>query len=117
MKKALLLSALTLSLAVSAQDSCENALEVFPGTYTVQDSLLGAVPENSCYAFNPNVTQAQWYAYTAPEDIILVISSNLSQNVGVDTRLNVFTGTCDNFSCFAFNDDGGSNYLTYLEVF
>lgn len=117
MKKALLLSALTLSLAVSAQDSCENALEVFPGTYTVQDSLVGAVPENSCFAFHTSVTQAQWYAYTAPEDIILVISSSLSQNAGVDTRLNVFTGTCDNLSCFAYNDDGGSNYLTYLEVF
>ena len=117
MKIALLLTTLTLSLAVSAQESCENALPVIPGVYAASDSLTGAVPENTCYTFSTNVTQAEWYSYTAAEDIILVISSDLTQNDGIDTRLNVLTGTCNNLSCMAYNDDGGNGWLSYLEVF
>ncbi|NEN23224.1 T9SS type A sorting domain-containing protein [Cryomorpha ignava] len=117
MKIALLLSALTLSIAVSAQNSCDSALVVVPGIYTVVDTLDGAPPENSCFGFSSEVTHAEWYTYTASEDIILVISSDFSQNLGVDTRLNVFTGTCDDLNCLAYNDDGGSSTLTYLQVF
>lgn len=116
MKIALLLSALTLSIGLSAQDSCSFAVPVTPGIYTV-DSVSGAMPETSCYLFTTSVSHAEWYTYTASEDLVLVVSSDLEQNSGGDTRLNVLTGTCDNLSCLDYDDDGGAGYLSYLEVF
>lgn len=116
MKIALLLSALTLSVGLSAQNSCQYAVPVAAGIYTV-DAVSGALPETSCYGFTTDVEYAEWYTYTATEDLTLVISSDLDQNAGIDTRLNVLNGTCENLSCLAYDDDAGSVYLSYLEVF
>ena len=116
MKISLLFSVLTLATAVSAQNSCQEAIPVVDGIYTV-NAVAGALPETWCYGFTTSVSHAEWYTYTASEDINLIISSDLEQNAGIDTRLSVLNGTCDNQSCLSYDDDAGSVFLSYLQVF
>ena len=119
MRIPVLISFLTFSIALSAQNTCEEAVPVEAGIYTV-DSVAGVLDETSCFGFNENVEFAEWYTYTATEDIYLVINSDLEQNSGGDTRINVLSGTCGDLTCLDGDDDGGdigNGYLSYLEVF
>ena len=119
MRIPVLISFLIFSIAVSAQNTCEEAIPVEVGLYTV-DSVAGVLDETSCFAFNNNVEFAEWYSYTAVEDIYLRITSDLEQNSGGDTRLNVLTGTCGDLTCLDGDDDGGdigNGYLSDIEVF
>ncbi len=120
MRIPVLISFLTFSIALSAQNTCEEAVPVEEGIYTV-NSVAGALDEASCFTFDENVEFAEWYTYTATEDVYLLISSDLVQNSGGDTRLNVLTGTCGNLTCLDGDDDSGvignPSYLSHLQVF
>ena len=47
-----------------------------------------------------------------PTDQTIVVSTDLPQNSGQDTRLHVFMGGCAGLSCVTADDDGGSGYLS-----
>ena len=113
MKKITLgIAALFAAFTMNAQDCCTDAVEVTAGnTYTV-DAINGEAATYTCYT-NPNTgdpiiaENAEWFVYTTGnENMIVTISSDLETNSGADTRLSIFTGTCDTeLTCYAANDD------------
>ena len=65
-------------------------------------------------AYQSNATHARWYRYEALQDGVLTIQSC---GQGVDTRLFVYTGTCDALNKIANSDDNcissdGLNYAS-----
>ena len=114
MKTHLLIFLSALSISTFAQNSCSEALPVELGIYTV-DAINGELPFPTCYGNNgfdyPN--RGMWYSFTSETDAYISISSNLPQNSGGDTRLQIYTGTCEELVCFGGADDlQGGNYLT-----
>ncbi len=99
---------------INAQNDCQNALSIVPGTYTVA-IVNGQELELDCTQ-NSVGQNAEWYLYTAPnEDVLVTVSTDLSQNTGGDTRLSVLANDCNNLVCFAGDDDSGNGFLSYLQ--
>ncbi|MFP9099071.1 T9SS type A sorting domain-containing protein [Flavobacterium sp. RHBU_24] len=116
MKKQLLLGALFLGALFTAQaqgDSCAAAEYITPDVYTV-GSWPGAAP-TQCYGSTTTDGGAPlmgaWYKYTPAENGYVTLTSVLTQNpagttaTSIDTRLSVYTGTCDALTCYAGSDD------------
>ncbi|MCO6149357.1 T9SS-dependent choice-of-anchor J family protein [Flavobacterium sp. NRK1] len=121
MKKNLLLGAFFLGsfLTVKAQSSCDTALEISIGTTTVGD-ITGSYTDN-CFAPD-SADAANWYYFSATENGAVRINTDLAANDGEtysdDTRVSVYTGTCDELTCWMFSDDVDfetGNYLTNFE--
>ncbi len=113
MKKPILLLAFSLSAAyLFAQETCENAFPITQGLYTVDEVAGTDTPLPVCTGNTPG-TKGEWYSYTAPFDASVVVSTNLPQNFGRDTRIQIYSGTCENRVCVGGNDDiSGSNWLS-----
>jgi hypothetical protein len=115
MKKLLLaLSAFTF-ITAHAQTNCGNAVAVTDGTTT--STTVNGTYGNGCFgagATNAGGTlKSIWYTYTPSANGLLTISSNVAGNTNDDTRLSIFTGTCGDLSCYAYNDDAASdNFLS-----
>ncbi len=104
MKKLLLITLSTLffasfSIAQNNGGGCRKAIAVTPGIYQIDSFVSGAATYTNIYPF-PN--KAKWYKYTAPADGLLTISSCFG---GADSRLFLYTGTCDTLIQAGFNDD------------
>jgi hypothetical protein len=88
---------------------CQSAIEVIPGTYTVESFADASVAGPNIGFLTTSTTPysgAWWYSYTADANAIVNINSCLGD--GADTYLFVYTGSCDNFSTLelvASNDD------------
>lgn len=99
------LSLLFLSIfSISAQDNCLNAVVVDAGTHAV-GIINGDTAPLNC-TINTNGANAEWYKYTTTDEDIQVTVS--TEGSGLDTRLNVYSGTCDNLVCVGGDDDNGS---------
>ena len=92
-----------------AQDDCASAVPITTGTYTVP-GINGQAPPTFCIGQTANA--AEWYSFTATTDQTIVVSTDLPQNFGLDTRVHVFMGGCSGLSCVTADDDGGSGYLS-----
>jgi hypothetical protein len=115
----LCLLAFLTALAVPAQDgnSCANAIPVTNSFYTA-GVINGVQTTTICTTSTTDIANnAEWYLYTAAANFTVQISSNLSQNAGVDTRLHVYSGTCGSLSCLTGNDDVSTNNFTSTVTF
>lgn len=104
MKKITSLLALCLSFWASAQNDCANPQVITAGLTTVP-SISGTNITTSC---STQATLANWYSYTAPQNLTVTISSDLTQNICGDTRVSVYNGICGELVCVANDDDSGS---------
>ncbi len=104
MKKITSLLALCLSFWASAQNDCANPQVITAGLTTVP-SISGTNITTSC---STQATLANWYSYTAPQNLSVTISSDLTQNICGDTRVSVYNGICGELICVANDDDSGS---------
>lgn len=116
MRIPLLIFIFTFSINSFAQNSCSETIPVDLGIHTV-DTIIGELPFPTCYGNNGYElpTRGMWYSYTLEADSYFSISSNLPQNYGGDTRLQIYTGSCEELVCFGGSDDHdlvGGNYLT-----
>lgn len=109
MKKITLLFTLCFAMHnVFGQDNCSS-----PGTITVGGlygvgPINGAAPASFCGG-NDATTAGEWYTYTPTQNYTVTITTGISQNVPlVDTRINVYTGTCGSLTCLAGDDDSGA---------
>jgi len=114
MKKITLLFMLLLFHFSNAQSTCANALPITSDYFSV-DFITGQVPTSFCNT-SGGAGNANWYSFTSPETINVTITTDLEVNSGKDTRLNIYTGTCDNLVCYAGDDDGGSVGTGYLSI-
>jgi len=96
-----------------AQDTCASAINITAGTYLV-GVINGQVPSPVCA---PNgaiptayIPAGEWYAYTPTQNYTVTVSSDISANSPrKDTRFHVYIGTCSSLTCYAGDDDSGSN--------
>jgi hypothetical protein len=104
------------SLLAKAQTSCENAVQAYTGMNNgiEMQEANGPTPTN-CLALNGDELFT-WYYFLAPEDTAYVITSDLAVNVGLDTRIGVYTGNCGALTCLASDDDGGNNFLSTVTI-
>ncbi len=96
------------------QATCNTAPVIADGTHYVL-AVNGEAAPLSCTG-GGGASNAVWYRYQAAEDLNLVISTNLAENAGVDTRIQVYTGTCGALVCVGGDDDSGSGYLSVCAV-
>ena len=102
----------------SSSDSCADAELAThitaPGTFSVT-SFDGVAPDPSCAGISI-ADHGEWFAYTPSGDFRVVVSSDLVENAGIDTRLSVYTGSCGSLQCFVGSDDDGSISSTLSAV-
>lgn len=108
MKKMTLLAVATLLSQLStAQGSCAGAVPLTgPGQYAV-GAVNGAQVPQVCILNSQLASMAAWYAYTPSENHAVTVSADLEPNIGKDTRVHVYTGTCGSLTCVAGDDDAG----------
>jgi hypothetical protein len=90
--------------------TCEEATAVAVGDFT-DPGLSGAGASNIC--FGAGATSASWYTYTATGDVTVIVTSNFDPNL-TDTRLSIYSGTCDELTCLAQSDDEGDGFTSIL---
>lgn len=121
MKKTLLLLTVFAgftALSAQTENSCADAAV---STSIVKDVVYsvgvldGQESNLYCVGNGNNVDFGEWVKYTAPEDALVTVSSDLPQNDGKDTRVQIYTGSCNNLSCVGGDDDDGSGYLSVAE--
>lgn len=103
-----------------AQDTCASAIPITAGLHVVTAVNGTDIPSPIC-ASNGVIAgtngKGEWYSYTPTQNYTVTISTNISQNNPlVDTRFHLYTGTCGNLTCFAGDDDSGTNYSS-IDVF
>jgi len=124
MKKLLLFSLLVAgSFTANAQYDCTDATVISDnGTITAPD-VAGTFVSGVCYTHAFDNTGSGdmyglWYSFTPASNGVVDITSDLPQNVAPfsdDTKISIFTGTCDALECYDANDDtSGTNYLSTI---
>lgn len=105
---------------ILAQDNCTTALPITSaGVYNISAVNGTELPQVTCTYTNTSTTAAEWYAYTPSEDFIVTVTSDLVENICLDTRLRIYSGTCAALTCVVADDDSGTiscttNSNTYL---
>lgn len=111
MKKTTYLFVLFFSVSLAmAQANCGAALPVLIGSTTTAPAFTnetGTAPTQFCGLTNQNQlpTKGKWYTYSALATNSVILSTVLTQNNNVDTRVIVYTGACDALTCVTANDD------------
>ena len=83
-----------------AQDNCATALPITTaGTFTISTINGTELPQTLCNYTNASTTAAEWYAYTPTSNYTVTVSSDLTENICLDTRLRIYSGTCAALTC------------------
>ncbi len=94
-------------ICVPDNDLCENAIALTCGQ-TVFGNTTIATPSVTTCDFGVGTTGAVWYSYTAVTDGTVVLET-CNPGTDFDTDSHVFTGSCDDLTCFS--GYGGSGYV------
>lgn len=112
MKRLLLLPLIgAAAMHAHAQGTCATAVPVVIATYYAALIDGPEAPNPSCSG-GSLATLGRWYKFTATADTSITVTTDLPQNGGTDTRVQVYTGTCGNLACYAGDDDSGSGYTS-----
>lgn len=107
----LLTVAITFAWQARAQGTCASAIPAVLGDYFVSQVNGPEAPTPVCSTGGGGATAGRWYSYTATVDTFITVTTDLPQNAGIDTRVQVYTGGCGNLNCHAGDDDSGSGNL------
>lgn len=95
-------------VVLMAQQDCAHPQEVSISEtpYSVSFEEGSEVPPFNCATETngPNLSMGAWFSFTPDEDIIVTVSTVGS---GIDTRVHIYSGTCDNLTCVGGDDDAG----------
>ncbi|MEZ4789426.1 MAG: FG-GAP-like repeat-containing protein [Flavobacteriales bacterium] len=115
MRKPILLSLAALSgQFLTAQNTCPTALPIGEGSYQVT-AIDGQISPVNCLGGNP--TLAEWYTFTSPVDTGVIVTTEVVGFPLVDTRIQVFSGTCGALVCHASDDDGGNGLSSLVQFY
>lgn len=97
---------------LKAQESCETSVQAFVGMNDGIEMTAsnGPTPLN-CLSLNGD-EMFTWYYFIASEDTSYIVTTNLPDNFGLDTRIGVYSGICGTLTCVGSNDDSGGNFLS-----
>ena len=106
----------TISLLLSSgfafgQQTCNTAQIITAGTYVLNAIDGTEVPDPVCASGGTGASAGKWYKYIPSEDYTVTVTTDFTENSGIDNRINVYTGVCGALSCIAGDDDGGTGYL------
>ena len=108
MKKKYILFLLALATSFTWQtnaqnggDNCANEVLITPAIYSDVAITVGTGG-----ASQDDATDAMWYSYIATGNGTININSCASDPTGIDTRLWIYTDTCNTLTPIANNDDG-----------
>ncbi|PKP18792.1 MAG: RNA-binding protein [Bacteroidetes bacterium HGW-Bacteroidetes-23] len=108
---------------VNAQDTCATAQAITAGTYTVSTINGTQIPLPVCSPNGTGATNGEWYSYTSAINVNVTVTTDLQVNICKDTRIQVYTGSCDALVCETGDDDSGviqcngnNNNTSYLSV-
>lgn len=103
-------------ISLQAQTTCENAAAVTIGINSVSFAPGGNLPQQICFNALPGGnTNAAWYKYTPDNDYSVTINTLVANYPVHDTRLNVYSGTCNNLICVGGNDDSQNTTASILQ--
>jgi hypothetical protein len=92
-----------------AQDNCATAIPISTaGTFTISSINGTELPQTTCTYTNTSTTAAEWYAYTPSSNYTVTVTSDLIENICLDTRLRIYSGTCNALTCVVADDDSGT---------
>ncbi len=115
MKKTVLALAMgLLAWHAKAQNTCATAVPLVMGNYYISQIDGMEVPEPVCSTGGDMATAGEWYTYTATMDTAITVTTDLPQNNGLDTRIQVYVGSCGNLTCYAGDDDSGTGYSSTI---
>src|SRR5690606_32226511 len=115
MKKMILLLSVSFAfLQANAQDTCNSALTVTVGVYIVTTVNGSDVPSPICAQNGAGASDGEWYKYIPAQDFSVTVTTDLPVNVGKDTRVHIYSGTCGSLTCVTGDDDGGSGNLSIV---
>ena len=118
MKRSLLLFATAfIAWQTQAQNTCATAVAVSINSYYISAVNGTDVPTPTCSTGGSNASAGEWYSYTATFDTVIRVTTDLPQNGGVDTRVQIYTGTCANRVCYAGDDDSGTGYTSQVDFY
>jgi hypothetical protein len=96
----------------SAQLSCESALEIVAGTFSFSQIQGDNPPLPVCSPGGTGASAGQWYKYIPSDNFEVRVTSDFSEiNIGVDNRVQIYSGSCVALTCVAGDDDSGSGLL------
>ncbi|EGV43195.2 T9SS type A sorting domain-containing protein [Bizionia argentinensis JUB59] len=87
-----------------------------PGIYNVVTIDGNQAPNPNCIPFFPVGNNGEWFKYIPNSNSYLTITTDLQQNSGGDTRIHVFSGTCNALVCEGGDDASGTGYLSTLSL-
>jgi hypothetical protein len=109
MRKFLLLFLLFAFFFANAQQSCTTAQNVVIDQVYNYGIINGQQATPACTGVLASA--AMWYIFVPVTSMEVTLSTDLPQNAGKDPRVFVYTGTCDELTCYASDDDSGTGYL------
>lgn len=121
MKKQLLTTALCLFIfTIRAQTNSNNCTEANAdtaisesGLFSINGTINGTeIPDPICATNGTGATNGEWYRYIPSNDYTVTITTDLTQNAGLDTRLHIYSGTCGSLICVGGDDDSGDGFLS-----
>jgi len=107
MKKITLAFALLFGVQLSiAQNTCATATTL---QFTATQVVINAAsqPTQVICAGERIAPGTRWYKYTATDNLSVTLTTDLSINENIDSRVHVYTGTCGNLVCYASDDNSG----------
>ena len=110
---------LTSGVTLKAQNSCDTAPLITEGIHVIQQFHdVSTLTPNYCLS-TAYVTKWAWYKYQTNTIKEITISTVLPENMGIDTRLMVYTSNnCQTFTCHVSNDDfagaGFNSQVTFI---
>lgn len=107
----LLLGSILAGSSAVAQSTCATAVPITPATYYASGVNGAQAPTPLCVG-SIAANHGRWYRYTATQDTLITVSTDLPENAGGDTRVHVYKGSCDQLVCIGGDDDSGSGYLS-----
>lgn len=98
-------------IAAFGQNTCAEAVEVSTGTITVEGIIGEEIPLPVCAQNGAGASGGMWYLFTPETDAQITLTTSLPENVGIDTRVHIYTGACGDLTCTAGDDDSGTGFL------
>ncbi|NBL66021.1 T9SS type A sorting domain-containing protein [Flavobacterium sp. NST-5] len=119
-QKLLFLTGLLSGYFLYAQDDCASAPEITLNSLITVTAINGSqVPQPICApngAIQNSSPAGEWYKFTATQNQNLTLTTDLQQNSGKDTRVHIYTGSCQGLTCYAGDDDSGEIGTGYLSI-
>jgi len=108
--------------SINAQQTCATAIPVTPGIYNVTLAPASQVPSPICTQGSNNTPdKGAWYRYTpaaTAATVTATVSTLIPGYPERDTRVHIYSGTCDNLLCVGGDDDsGGGPAYTSIAAF